>query len=329
MEYIESSLIEKAESHKVGTKITFSPTQTPLQPRRSESNRLSILDQTQSDDVLNSTLMQTNHQPSQKSVIKVYMKNELERNESEMEYYENIVNELATRCEDLTAEKSNLEVDLKLYMEEKERLQDDALTLKQHIEALTEEYQRESELSKVAWDTHKQTLLKQIETMTEQLQQTTDANIANEERIRDLTDLIARNDEEAQDSVQRLDRVHEELEESLQKAAELEQEIDEMRERNEELSQQINKFQSKEAETETQLAQQLRDQVESMDAVRATNAGLIDQLKNKRAYIKELSNVSLLLLSLLLPPCRFLVLSLTRFFHFEYISFSLCKQYSM
>ena len=72
---------------------------------------------------LNSSTQQRQQQQQvPRSMLKVYMSNQLDLNESEMEYYETVVNDLAARLEALQAEKAQLTEDCKEAQDEAERL---------------------------------------------------------------------------------------------------------------------------------------------------------------------------------------------------------------
>ena len=98
------------------------------------------------------------------------MKNELDRNESELEYYESMVNDLATRCEDLLIEKQNLESDLDVYIHEKEDLVQANITLTQQLQGLSADHVTQTEQLKDQWAKDTQGYQHQIEELRESLQ---------------------------------------------------------------------------------------------------------------------------------------------------------------
>jgi hypothetical protein len=68
------------------------------------------------------------------------MKNELDRNESEMEYYEDIVEKLASRCEDLSTEKKNLQIELDACLSERNGLFEENLRIQQELSELNRQH---------------------------------------------------------------------------------------------------------------------------------------------------------------------------------------------
>ena len=98
------------------------------------------------------------------------MKNELDRNESELEYYESMVNDLATRCEDLLIEKQNLESDLDEYIHEKEDLVQANICLTQQLQSLSADHVTQTEQLKGQWAKDTQGYQQQIEELRESLQ---------------------------------------------------------------------------------------------------------------------------------------------------------------
>ena len=97
------------------------------------------------------------------------MKNELDRNESELEYYESMVNDLATRCEDLLIEKQNLESDLDVYIHEKEDLVQANITLTQQLQSLSADHVTQTEQLKDQWTKDTQGYQQQIEELRKSL----------------------------------------------------------------------------------------------------------------------------------------------------------------
>ena len=114
----------------------FSDNRVNLTPLVSKRQSVSVDDSLCMDgEALNSTLLA--HQPSQKSVIKRYMKNELERNDSETAYYENMIDEVSNTCELLRTENERLEAEVDNHLSNKALLDEEIAALRQANEDLT------------------------------------------------------------------------------------------------------------------------------------------------------------------------------------------------
>lgn len=77
---------------------------------RRKANQSGFLDDSNLDSVEPySTLGEEDPKAKQKEVLKVYMENQLDLNESEMEYYEGVIEDLAAQLEKMREEKDDLQ----------------------------------------------------------------------------------------------------------------------------------------------------------------------------------------------------------------------------
>lgn len=81
---------------------------------------------------------QTGGEAMHRSQRSIMLENQLDLNESEMEYYEQIVNDLAAKLEKVTEERDDLADKVERLNEEKEELQDVSSSLGSRLQSVTE-----------------------------------------------------------------------------------------------------------------------------------------------------------------------------------------------
>ncbi len=291
METLESAFPQDNSYYLIqsGKKIDFSATDTPLQSRLLEN----AIDKsnTEMNGVLDSTLIQPNVQPNQNFVIKNYMENELERNESEMAYYESIINQLASRCEDLSTEKDNLKIDLDLYIKEKQDLVSENLSLRHNIRTLQNDYETSLASMSNKFDQERIELKHEIATVRDELIANQKSLEISEIKIQNaLSDISVKNEQVSQ-YYEEVIQLKKSVDSQELVSNDLKEKISSLEIQNQELKSEMLRL-TLESQDIRNMNDALQSQLLDMEFLKDSNARLTLELNDNRNAVIELSKVS-------------------------------------